>query len=122
MAKKKLTVFQKLNNVFTTDGINKPKQYVNNYSINDDVLLKTKNKEEFETAKLQAQQNKYVSGMWRKVDGELFQQSIHYETTRIGSYSDFENMEFYPEISAALDIMMEESTTVNDKGRMLNVF
>ena len=46
MAKKKLTVFQKLNNVFTTDGINKPKQYVNNYSINDDVLLVNENETE----------------------------------------------------------------------------
>ena len=122
MAGKKLTVFQRLNNVFGPDGVNVPKDTTNRYSIGNDALIKTKDKGEYETAKLQAQQNKYLGGMWRKVDGELFQQSIHYETTRIGSYSDFESMEFYPEISAALDIMMEESTTINDKGRMLNVY
>jgi hypothetical protein len=37
---------------------------------------------------------------------------MNYETTRIGSYSDFEAMEFYPTIAAALDVMMEESTTL----------
>jgi hypothetical protein len=119
---KKLTVFQKLNNIFGVDGVNVPKTQTNRYSIGNDALLKTQDRGEYETAKLQAQQNKYLGGMWRKVDGELFQQSVHYETTRIGSYSDFESMEFYPEISAALDIMMEESTTINDKGRVLNVY
>jgi hypothetical protein len=122
MAKKNLTLFQRLNNIFTPDGINVPKSETNRYSIGDGVLMKTQDKKEYDVAKKQAQQNKYIGGMWRKVDGELFQQSIHYETTRIGSYSDFESMEFYPEISAALDIMMEESTTINDKGRVLNVY
>jgi hypothetical protein len=31
-------------------------------------------------------------------------------------------MEFYPTIAAALDVMMEESTTLNDKGRMMNIY
>ena len=33
----------------------------------------------------------------------MYQQSIHYEVTRIGSYTDFESMEFFPEIAAALE-------------------
>jgi hypothetical protein len=122
MAKRKLTVFQRLNNIFGPDGVNAPKSQTNRYSIGNDTLLKTQNKDEYDQAKLQAQQNKYLGGMWRKVDNELFQKAVHYETTRIGSYSDFEAMEGYPEISAALDIMMEESTTINDKGRILNVY
>ena len=121
MAKKRLTIFQRLNNMFGPDGVHPPKQS-NKYSISNNVLLKTTDKSEYDTAKLQAQQNKYLGGMWRKVDNELFQKAVHYETTRIGSYSDFESMEFYPEISAALDIFMEESTTVNSKGRVLNIY
>lgn len=122
MARKKLTVFQRMNNMFGPDGINVPKDQTNRYSIGSGELLKTDNKADYEAAKLQAQQSKYISGQWKKVDNELFQQSIHYETTRIGSYSDFENMEFYPEIAAALDIMMEEATTVNDKGEVINIY
>jgi hypothetical protein len=122
MANKNLTIFQRLNNIFGPDGVNVPKNQTNKYSIGNDVLLKTQSKSEYDTAKLQSQQNKYISGLWRKSEGELFQQSIHYETTRVGSYADFESMEFYPEIAAALDIVMEESTTVGDTGRILNVY
>ena len=108
-----LTVFQRMGRIFSKDGINVPKDQISRYSIGNSELLKTTDKTEFDRAKLEAQQSKYLAGMWSKVDSELFQQSIHYETTRIGSYSDFESMEFFPEISAALDVMMEESTTLN---------
>lgn len=120
--KKKLTVFQRLNNIFGPDGVNVPKSQTNRYSLGNQELLRTQSKEEFQAAKLQAQQNKYLSGMWSRVDDELIQKAIHYETTRIGSYADFEAMEFYPEISAALDIMMEEATTPNDKGQVINIY
>jgi hypothetical protein len=120
MAKK--TIFQKMNTMFGPDGVNVPRNQTNRYSIGSGELLKTDNKKDYEAAKLQAQQAKYLGGQWKKVDNELFQKSIHYETTRIGSYSDFENMEFYPEIAAALDIMMEEATTVNDKGEVINIY
>jgi hypothetical protein len=32
------------------------------------------------------------------------------------------NNGIYPTIAAALDVMMEESTTLNDKGRMMNIY
>lgn len=118
----KRTVFQRLNMIFGPEGVRQPQPQSNRYSINNDVLIKTQSKEEYDSVKLQQQQNKYLKGVWRKVDGELFQQSIHYETTRIGSYTDFESMEFYPEIAAALDVMMEEATTTNDKGKILNIY
>jgi hypothetical protein len=122
MANKNLTVFQKLGNVFGKDGLNPHVKKTNRYNLGNGEIIKTQDKEEFAAAKLQAQQNKYLSNLWSKVDGELYQQAIHYETTRIGSYSDFETMEFYPEISATLDIFMEESTTPNDKGDIINVY
>jgi len=119
----KRTVFQRLNAIFGPEGVRQqPQQQSNRYSINNDVLIKTQSKDEYDSVKLQNQQNKYLRNLWRKVDGELFQQSIHYETTRIGSYTDFESMEFYPEIAAALDVMMEEATTTNEKGKILNVY
>jgi hypothetical protein len=126
MAKQNLTIFQKLGMILGPDGIKskveQPTQQIPRYKAGKEVLLKTQNKQEYEVAKLQAQQNKYLGSMWRKVEHGLFQQAVNYETTRIGSYSDFEAMEFYPEIAAALDIMMEESTTLNSNGRMINVY
>ncbi len=123
MAKQNLTIFQKLGQVISPDGIKPKKQpTTQRYNIGSGELLKTDNKADYETAKLQAQQNKYLGQVWKKVENGLFQQSINYETTRIGSYSDFEAMEFYPTIAAALDVMMEESTTLNNQGKMLNIY
>lgn len=125
MANKNLTMFQRLGQILGPDGVKqkqKQPQQPQRYNIGNGELLKTDNKAEFDRAKLQAQQNKYLGKTWKKVENGLFQQSINYETTRIGSYSDFEAMEFYPTIAAALDVMMEESTTLNDHGRMLNVY
>lgn len=120
-----LTIFQKLGQVLNPNNVKQTQrqaQTTQRFNIGGGELLKTDSKAEYETAKLQAQQNKYLGQVWKKVESGLFQQSINYETTRIGSYSDFEAMEFYPTIAAALDIMMEESTTLNDQGRMLNIY
>jgi hypothetical protein len=122
MATNNLTIFQKLGKILGPDGFKTKEVTPQRFNINKDVLLKTTDKQEFEVTKLQAQQNRYLGQVWKKVEHGLFQQAVNYETTRIGSYSDFEAMEFYPEIAAALDIMMEESTTVNSNGRMINVY
>jgi hypothetical protein len=122
MAKQNLTVFQKLGQILGPDGFKTKETQPQRYTLGKDVLLKTQDKQEYEAARLQAQQSKYLGQVWKKVEHGLFQQAVNYETTRIGSYSDFEAMEFYPEIAAALDIMMEESTTLNNNGRMVNVY
>jgi hypothetical protein len=122
---KNLTIFQKLGQVLNPNNVKQTQrqaQPTQRFNIGSGDLLKTDNKSEYDVAKLQAQQNKYLGQVWKKVESGLFQQSINYETTRIGSYSDFEAMEFYPTIAAALDIMMEESTTLNDQGRMMNIY
>ena len=118
MAKK--TIFQQLGDLF--GPVISQKQSKSRYSLGDEELLKTQSKEEYDYKKLQLQQNKYLSNMWEKVDNEIYQHSIYYETTRLASYADFEGMEFFPEIAASLDIMMEESTTQNSEGRILNIF
>jgi hypothetical protein len=114
------TVFQQLNDLFGPE-VKKP-QNKSRYSINDKELLKTKSKEEYDFEKLKRQQDAYLSNMWQKVDNEIYQHSIYYETTRLASYADFEGMEFFPEIAAALDIMMEESTTLNSDNKVINIF
>jgi len=119
--KKNLTTFQKLGVIFD-NGSPKQNAKLNKYTINNDNVFKTKNKDEYESKKLEKQQNKYLSGLWHKVGNESFEKTVHAETSRISAYSDFENMEYFPEISAALDCFMEESCTLNKDGKMLNVY
>ena len=118
MARK--TIFQQLNDLFGPE-VNRP-QNKSRYSLNDKELLKTKSKEEYDYEKLKRQQDAYLANQWQKVDNEIYQHSIYYETTRLASYADFEGMEFFPEIAAALDIMMEESTTLNADNKVINIF
>ncbi len=118
MARK--TIFQQLNDLFGPE-IKRP-QNKSRYSLGDKELLKTKSKEEYEHEKLKQQQDKYLSGMWQTVDNEIYQHSIYYETTRLASYADFEVWSFFPEIAAALDIMMEECTTLNPDNKVMNIF
>lgn len=118
MARK--TVFQQLSDLFGPER--KQAETKSRYSINDKELLKTQSKEEYDYELLQKQQDAYLANQWKKVDNEIYQHSIYYETTRLASYADFEGMEFFPEIAAALDIFMEESTTPNGEGKILNIF
>lgn len=123
MAEKKHTVWQNLGHLFGPGGYDKERNLEKNqYNLGNQVLLKTQDKGEYDIEKLQKQQTKYLGQMWSRVDSEMFQQSLHYEVTRIGSYSNFESMEYFPEISAALDIFMEESCTLSNKGKMLNIY
>jgi len=118
MAQENLTIFQRLGRIFGPEKIEKS----NRYSIDNKELLKTTSQEEFNKVKLQSQQGLYLKNLWQRVDGEMYQNTMFYETTRIAAYADFENMEFYPEISAALDIMMEEATTTDSYGKILSVY
>lgn len=101
----KLTPFQKINTLFNK-GVVKP--ISNTYKIEDEELLKFDNKEDLEHEKLKRQQNHYLNNQWSKVEGVSVDKAFNVENTRLSSYTDFENMEFYPEIASALDTFMEE--------------
>jgi hypothetical protein len=93
--KDNLTVYQKLFYMFGQGGGLKSNPERNpKYSLTDKDLIVTSSKEDFERQKLQLQQQKYMQGQWQRVDNELYQRAIFYETTRIASYMDYEAMEF----------------------------
>ena len=87
---KKLTSFQRLNKIFGPAGIKVPQQQTNRYGLGNQEILRTTDPAEADAAKLQAQQTKYLSKQWMKVDGEMYQKAIHYETMLIFySYLNF---------------------------------
>ena len=121
MAQQNPTVFQKLTRMFGFPG-QTPKQDTPSFNFNKDELLKTDSREEFEKAMLQAQQSQYIADKWTKLDQSLYNQSVYYEPNRLAAYYDYESMEFTPEVSAALDIYAEESTTMSEKGEILTIY
>jgi len=120
MENKKLTIWQRLSKTMGPDSL------INNdyptFKFDKEVLLKTTDKSEYEKEKLQAKQSKYLTGHWAKIENNLYQQSIYYGPTRLAAAYDYESMEYTPEISAALDIYAEESTTVDENGHILQIY
>ena len=115
-----LTIWQRLTRTFGPDSTLGQQPPI--YKFDKKELLKTDNKEEFEKQKLQAQQSYYLGQQWAKIENNLYTQAIYYEPTRLASYYDYESMEYTPEISAALDIYAEESTTTNEDGYILQIY
>ena len=115
-----LTVWQRLGKTFGPNSL--LGQDYPQFKIDKKELLRTKSKDEYEREKLQAQQTFYLAQQWAKVENNLYSQAVYYEPTRLSSVYDYESMEYTPEISAALDIYSEESTTVNEDGFMLQIY
>jgi hypothetical protein len=115
-----LTVWQRLSKTFGPYSL--LGQDYPTYQYDKTELLKTNSKQEFEKEKLQAQQTFYLANQWTKIENNLYTQATYYEPTRLASFYDFESMEYTPEISAALDIYGEESTTVNQEGQMVQIY
>jgi uncharacterized membrane protein YgcG len=115
-----LTIWQRLSKTFGPNSL--LGQDLPTYSLDKKELLKTTDKQEFEREKLQAQQSMYLSGQWAKIENNLYTQAIYYEPTRLAAFYDYESMEFTPEISTALDIYAEESTTPNQDGYILQIY
>ena len=115
-----LTIWQRLSKTFGPNslmGMDYP-----TYKMDKQVLLKTTDKREFEKEKLQLQQTVFLSNQWAKIENNLYTQAIYYEPNRIASFYDYESMEYTPEISTALDIYSEESTTPNQDGYLLQIY
>ena len=115
-----LTVWQRLSKAFGPNSL--LGQDVPTYKFDKKELLKTRDRNEFEKEKLQAQQSLYMANQWTKIESNLYTQAIYYEPTRISAFYDYESMEFTPEISTALDIYAEESTTPNEDGHILQIY
>ena len=117
---KKLTVWQRLSKTFGPNAL--LGQDIPTYRFDKKELLKTRDKNQYEKELLQAQQSMYLSNQWAKIESNLYTQAIYYEPTRLASFYDYESMEFTPEISTALDIYAEESTTPNEDGHVLSIY
>jgi Bacteriophage T4-like portal protein (Gp20) len=114
-----LTIFQRLGVLLDPQAsrrrTSKPVKVV-------DPLLVTQSPEEFKKTKTELQQQKYLSDMWSRVDTDMYTKSLHNEPTRLAAYFDFDSMEFFPELSASLDLYSEEATCPSEQGKVLTIF
>jgi hypothetical protein len=115
----KLTAFQRLSKVFFNGG------NVNDYHIqkqpDNDIIIKTNNKEEFDAAALQARQQHLLARQWKRAQYDITNRSLASLNEVKLMYREADIMDMFPEIGTALDIVMEECTSINDNGTILNI-
>ena len=125
---KKPTVFQTLDKAISGNWkspIEPTIPHVNKYDMSNgdnSVIYRTSNKEDYLQKKLEFQQDKYIRDRWIKANVNLSVNAYSGLNNIKLMYREAELMDAFPEIGAALDIVSEESTIVNDKGMVVNVY
>ena len=123
MAEQKYTVFQRLQRVLS-NGSTQKNYMTNNYDIvssNSDIIATANSKDEYERKLLQAKQQALLGKQWIKANYDITNQSLAGLNDVRLMYRDADLMDAFPEIGAALDIVSEESTYVNENGTMVNI-
>lgn len=124
--KKNLTAFQKLDGALTGNwGDIQPQSHVNKYDMSNgsSVIFRTNDKAEYDKAKLELQQNKYLKDLWVKSNIDLSVGAFSNLNYIQLMYRDADLMDAFPEIGAALDTYAEESCLPSpQEGTIVNVY
>src|SRR5690606_19704741 len=126
---KKGTIYQQLNQLLNLDGFGftdaQPTvmpQSTPAVPKETKVIIKGATPEEIKRKGLELEQKRELQNKFFRTTDRGFQKALQYEAARLPAYIDYEGMEYYPIISSALDLFMEEATTVGLNGKMLNIY
>jgi len=125
----KLTVYQNLTQLFNADGFGYNEQMPSptspvgsTPSKESRIIIKGNSPEEIHRKGLEIEQKKELQNKFFRTTDRGFQKALQYEAARLPAYMDYEGMEYYPLIASALDLFMEEATTIGLNGKMLNIY
>jgi len=123
--KNKGTIYQQLNKMLNLDGFG----FQDSSAIapvatpqKSKIVIKGNTPEEIHKKGLELEQKRELQNKFFRTTDRGFQKALQYEAARLPAYIDYEGMEYYPIISSALDLFMEEATTIGLNGKMLNIY
>jgi len=123
---KRGTIYQQLNKLLNLDGMGfqdaQPSISQSTPSKDAKIVIKGNTPEEIHRKGLEIEQKKELQNKFFRTTDRGFQKALQYEAARLPAYIDYEGMEYYPIISSALDLFMEEATTIGIDGKMLNIY
>ena len=117
---KRGTIFQQLNNFFNLDGFGFAP--IQRDVDNTKIIIRGNTPDDIKRKALELEQQKKIQDKYFRTTDRGFQKALQYEAARLPAYIDYEGMEYYPIISSALDLFMEEATTIGQNGKMLNIY
>ena len=121
------TIFQRLNKVLgggVSDASSaKYTRNVRNYSSlgANDVIYTTNSREDYENKLSQMRQQRMLARQWKRAQYHISNNSLANMTEVQMMYREADMMDLFPEVGAALDLYMEESTYCKPNGLMVNV-
>jgi len=122
----KNTIYQQLNKMLNLDGFGfqdqQPSIAQSTPAKETRVIIKGNSPEEIHRKGLELEQKRELQNKFFRTTDRGFQKALQYEAARLPAYIDYEGMEYYPIISSALDLFMEEATTIGLNGKMLNIY
>ena len=121
---KKGTIYQNLNKMLNLDGFQNQTNQAHIIPTNNNaskIIIKGNSPEEIKRKGLELEQKRELQNKFFRTTDRGFQKALQYEAARLPAYIDYEGMEYYPIISSALDLFMEECTTIGLNGKMLNI-
>jgi intein/homing endonuclease len=101
------TTYGKLKDFFSVDKSN------NNVEKETKIIIKGNSPADVQHKALELQQQRNVEKKFYKNVDHGYQKAMQYEAARLPAYLDYEGMEYYPLIASALDLFMEEATTID---------
>lgn len=121
------TIYQQLNKFLNLDGFGFQDSQPNISQSTptqekSKIIIKGNSPEEIHRKGLELEQKKELQNKFFRTTDRGFQKALQYEAARLPAYIDYEGMEYYPIISSALDLFMEEATTIGINGKMLNIY
>jgi len=123
---KKGTIYQQLNQMLNLDGMGfqdaQPSISASSPSKETKVIIKGNSPEEIHRKGLELEQKRELQNKFFRTTDRGFQKALQYEAARLPLYIDVEGFENYPLVAAALDLFMEEATTIGSNGKMLNIY
>lgn len=121
--KKNATMYQKLSRMINSDDFDVIDQPRNIADKKDNrIIIKGRTPEEIKLKALELEQKRVLQNKFGRATDRSYQKALQYEAGRLQAYTDYEGMEYYPIISSALDLFMEEATTIGSNGKMLNIY
>jgi len=114
------TIYQQLNNFFNLDGFGSAP--IQTAQDNSKVIIRGNSPQDIQRKALELEQKKKIQDKYFRTTDRGFQKALQYEAARLPAYIDYEGMEYYPIISSALDLFMEEATSIGENGKMLNIY
>ena len=118
---KKGTIYQQLNSFFNMSSMENPAEPTTTDK-KSKIIIKGTSPEDVYKKGLELQQKHDLQNKFFRTTDRGFQKALQYEAARLPAYIDYKGMEYYPIISSALDLFMEEATTIGLNGKMLNIY